>query len=77
MISARWQTDPKTLPPDHEAWALEGHTHRAGHDHTICVLSPQRIILGGGVMDQAFRFPMIRREVVQLLNKYIADPTRS
>jgi hypothetical protein len=28
--------------------------------NTICVRSPQRIILGGGVMEQRFLFPMIR-----------------
>jgi fructokinase len=37
----------------------------------VCTLSPQRIILGGGVMDQGHLFPLIRREVVALLNGYL------
>ena len=37
----------------------------------ICTLSPQRIILGGGVMDQPQLLPLIRREVKALLNRYI------
>jgi fructokinase len=70
-IADRWQADPKTLPPDHEAWKLEAHYIALAMVNTICILSPQRIILGGGVMDQAFMFPMIRSEVQQLLNNYV------
>jgi fructokinase len=35
------------------------------------MLSPQRIILGGGVMEQRFLFPMIRERVQTLLNGYV------
>jgi predicted NBD/HSP70 family sugar kinase len=37
----------------------------------ICTLSPQRIILGGGIMKQSHLFPRIQREVQVLLNGYI------
>ena len=37
----------------------------------IYLLSPERIILGGGVMGQMHLFPMIRREVQALLNGYV------
>lgn len=70
---ARWQQDPSTLSPDHPAWALEAHYIALAMVSVICVLSPQRIILGGGVMDQAFLFPMIRREVQALLNGYVVS----
>jgi fructokinase len=40
----------------------------------ICILSPQRIILGGGVMQQKQLFPLIRQEVQQLLNGYVQSP---
>jgi fructokinase len=40
----------------------------------ICALSPQRIILGGGVMSQAQLFPLVRAEVQRLLNGYVQMP---
>ena len=69
----RWKVDPSTLPPDHEAWKLEAHYIALALANIIYAISPQRIILGGGVMDQAFLFPMIRQEVQQLLNNYIVS----
>jgi fructokinase len=39
--------------------------------NTILMVSPQRIILGGGVMDQAHLFPLIRTKVLVRLNGYI------
>ncbi len=71
-IAQRWGVDPRTLPPDHEAWQLEAHYIALAMVNTVCILSPQRIILGGGVMDRAFLFPIIRRKVRELLNGYIA-----
>ncbi len=67
----RWQQDPATLPADHGAWKLEAHYIALALVNYICVLSPQRIMLGGGVMDNHFLFPMIRAEVQRLLNGYI------
>ncbi|HUX13192.1 MAG TPA: ROK family protein [Spirochaetia bacterium] len=40
----------------------------------IVILSPQRLILGGGVMDQAQLFPKIRERVARMLNGYIQSP---
>jgi fructokinase len=40
----------------------------------VCVLSPQRIILGGGVMSQRILLPLIRKEVQALLNGYVQAP---
>ncbi|MEZ4634207.1 MAG: ROK family protein [Caldilineaceae bacterium] len=40
----------------------------------ITIVSPQRIILGGGVMAQPAVFPAVRREVQRLLNGYIQRP---
>jgi fructokinase len=38
----------------------------------IVLLSPKKVILGGGVMHQRQLFPMIREEVKQNLNGYVA-----
>jgi fructokinase len=70
-INQRWGVRGEKLPPDHPAWALEAHYIALALVNYILVLSPQRIILGGGVMDQTQLFPMIRREVVELLNRYV------
>jgi fructokinase len=37
----------------------------------ILSLAPQRIIIGGGVMQKDFMFPAVRRKVQELLNGYI------
>lgn len=70
-IEARWGGKGQSLPPGHQAWALEAHYLALGVANLVCTLSPQRIILGGGVMHQPGLFPMIRRETVELLNGYI------
>jgi len=73
-IEARWNTSARDLPPSHPAWALEAKYLALGIVNIITVLSPQRVIMGGGVMDQAQLFPQIRSEVVRLLNGYIQRP---
>lgn len=70
-IAGRWHQRGEELPEDHPAWALEARYLALGLVNYICTLSPQRIIMGGGVMERAFLFPMIRREVQALLNGYI------
>ena len=74
-LADRWQQSPSQLPPDHEAWQLEAHYIALALVNTITIMSPQQIILGGGVMDQSFLFPMIRREVQALLNNYVMHDT--
>lgn len=71
-IARRWGRRAEELPPTHPAWALEAHYLSLGLVTFICTLSPQRIILGGGVMRQAHLFALIRREVKMLLNGYIS-----
>jgi fructokinase len=73
-IEKRWGQRGEVLPSDHPAWELEAHYIALALMNYICVLSPQRIILGGGVMEQRQLLPMIRREVVELLNGYIHTP---
>ena len=40
------------LPPDHPAWILEAHYLAHGLANWVLTLSPQRIVLGGGVARQ-------------------------
>ncbi|MBX2999439.1 MAG: ROK family protein [Caldilineaceae bacterium] len=73
-LQARWGQRGETLPPDHEAWALEAHYLALGLVNVITIVAPQRIILGGGVMAQPGIFPLIHKEVQRLLNGYIKLP---
>ncbi len=70
-IEARWGRKGQHLPLDHQAWQLEAHYVALGLANLVCVLSPQRIILGGGIMRQAGLFPLIRQKMLELLNSYI------
>jgi fructokinase len=73
-IEARWGTPAQALPVDHPAWVLEARYLALALSTWVCTLSPQRILLGGGVMQREFLFPMIRTELKALLNDYIPQP---
>jgi fructokinase len=73
-LAARWGQPAMTLAPDHPAWELEAHYLALGLATCICTLAPERIILGGGVMQQAHLLRRIRAEVQRLLNGYIDVP---
>jgi fructokinase len=70
-IQARWKAPAATLPPDHPAWALEACYLAFAAVNLTVTLSPRRILLGGGVMQQAHLFPLIRRKFGELMNKYV------
>ncbi len=70
-MAKRWGQPAETLPPDHPAWALEAHYIALAVTNLTLVAAPQRIVIGGGVMQQKGVIEMVRREVVQLLNGYL------
>lgn len=70
-MEQRWGIRAEQLPPEHPAWALEARYLALALCAWVCTISPKRIVLGGGVMQQAHLFPLIRRELAQLLNGYI------
>ncbi len=70
-LNRRWGVPAEKLPVDHPAWELEARYISLALTSIICTLSPQRIILGGGVMGQGQLFPMIRTRVVDLLHGYV------
>lgn len=73
-MQARWGEPAESLEDDHTGWTLEAHYLALALANFVCTLSPQRIILGGGVMSNRALLPLIRREVVRLLNNYIRAP---
>jgi fructokinase len=73
-IGERWERPAVELPPDHPAWELEAHYLALALRSLICILSPERIIMGGGVMEQDQLFPLLRRKVQAYLNGYVQSP---
>jgi fructokinase len=73
-IAKRWGQPAQSLPGDHPAWELEATYIAQALTATIYLVSPQRIVLGGGVMEQSQLFPLIRKKVRENLNGYISAP---
>lgn len=73
-MEARWGRRAETLPADHPAWELEACYLALGVVNFICTLSPERVILGGGVMRQAGLLERVGNEVRCLLNGYLDPP---
>jgi len=70
-MEKRWGQKAETLPPDHPAWELEAHYIALALRSFICTLSPQRIVIGGGVAQQPQLMPLIRKKTVASLNGYV------
>jgi fructokinase len=70
-MEKRWGQRAETLPPDHPAWELEAHYIALAMQSFICSLSPQKIILGGGVSQQPQLLPLVRQKTLALLNGYV------
>lgn len=70
-IEARWGVRGENLPPDHPAWALEARYLAYAIANYVCTLSPERILLGGGVMRQGCLYPAIRTELERVLAGYL------
>jgi fructokinase len=73
-LAARWGQPAEALPDDHPAWELEARYLALGLASIVLVLSPQRIVLGGGVMHRAALLPRVRTELVATLAGYVRSP---
>lgn len=73
-IEKRWGSKAMLLEPSHPAWEMEAYYIAQGIINYVMILSPERIILGGGVMGQQHLLPMIRTKVQELLKAYIKVP---
>ncbi len=70
-IEKRWGLSPRLMMPDHPAWALEAEYLAEMCVNAILMVSPEVIVLGGGVMQQTHLFPRIRSRVTELLGGYV------
>lgn len=73
-IQKRWGMSARELPEDHPAWELESAYLAQLCANALLTFSPEKIVLGGGVMQRKFLLPLIRRKTLKLLNGYIAHP---
>lgn len=70
-LEKRWNIKGEDLDETHEAWDLQAYYLAQGIVNIITVLSPERIILGGGVSKQTHLLVKVRNEVNRLLNGYL------
>ncbi|MEM6648098.1 MAG: ROK family protein [Bacteroidota bacterium] len=73
-IHQRWGRPGAELPEDHPAWGIEAHYLGHAVATFALVLSPERIILGGGVMHQPLLLALIRSCVHDVLAGYVQHP---
>lgn len=73
-LEIRWGQRGETLPAEHPAWELEARYVALALSSLICILSPRRIVIGGGVMQSEALFTGVRRQVQALLNGYVHSP---
>ncbi len=69
-IEARWGVKAQELAADHPAWALEAKYLAYGIANYIYTLSPELILLGGGVMRQAHLYQRVSVELERVLAGY-------
>lgn len=70
-LEKRWGVKGAELADRKEVWELEAYYIGQAITNYIMILSPERIIVVGGVMHQDCLLPMIRQEVKKQMNGYI------
>jgi fructokinase len=73
----RWGKPGEELTDRPEVWELEAEYVALGVVNVICTVSPERVILGGGVMKQPALLPLVRTRVQELLAGYVSAPELS
>lgn len=73
-IQARWGQPPHLLPASHPAWELVSGYLALGLSNLICTLSPEKVVLGGGLMQASQLWPPLQAKVKEILNSYIDPP---
>jgi fructokinase len=73
-MEQRWGIKGHLLSADHEAWDIEAYYIAQACVNAVMSVSPQKIVLGGGVMNQEHLFDLIREHVKEMLNGYIQSP---
>jgi fructokinase len=70
-MASRWGVQAEDLAASHPGWDLEARYLAMGVCNLILAFSPQRVVLGGGVLQHPGLIDQVRRQVSGLLNGYI------
>ncbi len=73
-LASRWRKPAEMLPASHPAWEQEAEYIAYALVNIIMTISPQRVVLGGGVMEHTSLFPLIRKNVGRLIGGYLTTP---
>jgi fructokinase len=73
-IAARWGKPAGELDDVDAVWQLEARYLALGLVSVISIISPERIVIGGGVMNASKLFSIVRDEVAGLVNGYPPVP---
>ena len=70
-LEKRWNKKGQELSENNEVWEIESYYLAQALMNYILILSPKKIICGGGVMKQEQLLPLVRKKVLELLNGYV------
>jgi fructokinase len=73
-IRQRWNMPPADIPDDHPAWEAEAHYLAQGLRVITLVLSPQIVVLGGGVMQRKGLLQAVGERLDEALDGYVPAP---
>ncbi|RYL95879.1 ROK family protein [Sporolactobacillus sp. THM7-4] len=73
-LEARWGKPASELENNQKVWEIEAEYLAQALMQYVLIVSPKRIIMGGGVMKQKQLFPMIRARLRELLGGYLDFP---
>ena len=70
-IERRWGKKAQELYDREDVWKMESHYLSQLVRNCMMTVAPNRIVMGGGVMNNTSLFPMIRRNVSEQVNGYM------
>ncbi len=74
-LAQRWGVSrAETLAPEHPAWGLEAHYLGQMAVNLACTVSPEIIVLGGGISLRKGMVEMVRAAAAQEMNGYVPLP---
>jgi len=70
-IEKRWGQRGGTLPEDHPAWGLEAEYIALALANYVYTISPERIVIGGGVGQLTHLLPRVQKKTRKIINGYV------